>query len=116
FSPRLQGDPRATLIEGQNARDLDASHLDGVRPGFIVCDASFISLKLVLPAALALAAPEAQGVFLIKPQFEAGRERIGKNGIVGPDVAEAVAADLLGWLGSVPGWRAVGITPSPIAG
>lgn len=113
----LRSDPRVSCVEGLNARDLTAEVLDGRPLDLIVSDVSFISLKLVLPPALALARSGAHGVFLVKPQFEAGREAIGKGGILknpadGPIVAEALAE----WLGSQPGWRALGLCPSPIEG
>ena len=113
----LRDDPSVTVIEGLNARDLAAPDLGGKNPDFLVCDVSFISLTLALPPALSLAAPGAKGVFLIKPQFEAGREAIGKGGILkdpteGPRIAEKLRA----WLDAQPGWRALGTSPSPIAG
>jgi 23S rRNA (cytidine1920-2'-O)/16S rRNA (cytidine1409-2'-O)-methyltransferase len=117
LDPVLAADPRVVSIEGLNARDLTAEHLGGQRPGFIVCDASFISLKLVLPSALALAAPRAKGLFLVKPQFEAGREAIGKGGVLrDPDRAPRIADDLRDWLDAQPGWRARGLHASPIPG
>lgn len=76
----LHEDPRVTVIEGLNARDLSLDDLDGKAPDFLVSDVSFISLTLALPPALALAAQGAKGVFLVKPQFEAGRDAIGKGG------------------------------------
>jgi 23S rRNA (cytidine1920-2'-O)/16S rRNA (cytidine1409-2'-O)-methyltransferase len=117
IAPALAADPRVTVREGLNARDLASGDLGGISPDFIVCDVSFISLKLALPPALSLAAPGAKGLFLVKPQFEAGREAIGKGGILkkaedGPLVAEAVAE----WLDGVPGWRRLGLHDSPIAG
>jgi 23S rRNA (cytidine1920-2'-O)/16S rRNA (cytidine1409-2'-O)-methyltransferase len=117
FDPSLRGDPSVTVIEGLNARDLTAENLGGRSSNFLVCDVSFISLTLVLPPALSLAAPGAKGVFLIKPQFEAGREAIGKGGILkdpaeGPRIAEKLRA----WLDAFPGWRALGVCGSPIAG
>jgi 23S rRNA (cytidine1920-2'-O)/16S rRNA (cytidine1409-2'-O)-methyltransferase len=113
----VRSDPRVTCVEGLNARDLTADVLKGRPLDVIVSDVSFISLKLALPAALALARPGARGIFLVKPQFEAGREAIGKGGILkspadGPIVAEALAE----WLGGVPGWKALGLCPSPIEG
>ena len=78
---------------------------------------SFISLKLALPPALQLAAPGAKGVFLVKPQFEAGRAAIGKGGILkNPEDGPRVAAEIARWLGTVPGWRVLGVTASPIEG
>lgn len=116
FDAALAADPRVTSLEGLNARDLDRSHLRAA-PSFLVSDVSFISLKLALPKALALAAAGARGIFLVKPQFEAGREAIGKGGLLrDPEEGPRVAEDLRVWLDSFPGWRAVGICPSPIQG
>ena len=113
----LQTHPRVTAIEGLNARDLTLADLGGKAPQFLVSDVSFISLKIALPPALALAAPGARGIFLVKPQFEAGKEAIGKGGILAnPDDAPRIADALAAWLDTVPGWRAVGIVPSPIEG
>ena len=113
----LAADSRVTVLEKLNARDLTAEHLGGRRPDLVVCDVSFISLKLALPPALALAAPGARCVVLVKPQFEAGREAIGKGGLLrDPAEGERVAADLSRWLDGQPGWRALGTVPSPIEG
>lgn len=110
-------DPRVTSIEGLNARDLSIANLEGRVPDFIVSDVSFISLRLALPPALDLAKAGARGLLLVKPQFEAGREAIGKGGLLrNPAEAEAVAADLLRWLDGFAGWRALGFHPSPIEG
>lgn len=113
----LRADPRVTVLEGVNARDLDESHLGGRRIDVVVSDVSFISLKLALPKALALAAPESLVVLLVKPQFEVGRDAIGKSGLLrDPGDGERVAGELQAWLGREPGWRALGIVPSPIEG
>lgn len=110
-------DPRVTSVEGLNARDLSSADLGGRVPDFMVCDVSFISLKLALPPALALAADGARAVLLVKPQFEAGREAIGRGGLLkDPADAESVADDLAAWLGAFPGWRPLGLHPSPIEG
>ena len=117
FHPSLAGDKRIRLIENLNARDLTADHLDGIAPDFIVCDASFISLKLVLPPALALASAGAVGIFLVKPQFEVGRENLGKGGIVkDEETAMAAARDLRDWLDEQRDWRAIETIVSPIEG
>jgi 23S rRNA (cytidine1920-2'-O)/16S rRNA (cytidine1409-2'-O)-methyltransferase len=117
MDPHLRDDPRVTCLEGVNARDLDASHLAGIEPDFIVSDVSFISLTLALPPALRLAAVGAVGVFLVKPQFEAGREAIGKGGLLrDPEEAPVIAERLRKWLDGFPGWRALGLCPSPIEG
>lgn len=116
FDAALRRDPRILLAEGLNARDLCIDHFGGEPPSVIVCDVSFISLKLALPPALALAAPGSHLIALIKPQFEVGRKRIGKGGLVGADDAMAAAADLTGWLDRQTGWRALRTLPSPITG
>jgi len=111
----LRDDSRVTLIEGLNARDLTAAHLKGP-PDLIVADVSFISLKLALPPALALAKPGAKLMALIKPQFEAGRDRIGKGGVVvGDDIHATICADIAQWI-DAQDWRVIGVTPSPIEG
>ncbi|KUM26603.1 hemolysin [Mesorhizobium loti] len=115
--PDIAGDPRVTVIEGLNARDLTAADLGGRIPDFLVCDVSFISLKLALPPALALAGEGARALVLVKPQFEAGREAIGKGGLLkAPSDAERIAAGLRDWLAGLPGWRVLGLHPSPIEG
>ena len=83
----------------------------------IVCDASFISLKKVLPAALALAKPVAQLVTLIKPQFEVGKVEVsrGKGVIRDAKLHQHVCDDIAAWVSSL-GWKVVGITVSPITG
>lgn len=113
---RLRRDKRVTVHEGLNARALSADNLDGHLVDFLVSDVSFISIKLALPPALTLAKGGARCVLLVKPQFEVGRERIGKNGIVASEDAIACADDLRQWLDDQPGWSADGIAPSPITG
>lgn len=113
---KLRSDPRVTVLEKCNARYLDTS-LIPTAPDIIVCDASFISLKTVLPAALALAADDAWAVALIKPQFEAGRAQIGAKGVVrDPAVHESVCATIHEWWSALPGWQVLGIEASPITG
>ena len=108
-------DPRITPIEGLNARDLSTEHLIGPVQ-LIVCDVSFISLKLALPPALALAAKGAMLVALIKPQFEAGREALGKGGIVSdPLEHERVCREIVEFL-TAQGWRVMGVMASPVEG
>ena len=115
--PDIAGDPRVTVIEGLNARDLTAADLGDRVPDFLVCDVSFISLKLALPPALALAGEGARAFLLVKPQFEAGREAIGKGGLLkDPSDAQRIAAGLRDWLAGMPGWRVLGLHPSPIEG
>jgi 23S rRNA (cytidine1920-2'-O)/16S rRNA (cytidine1409-2'-O)-methyltransferase len=81
FHWRLRSDPRVTLLERRNARTVQAADLP-YRPDLIVVDVSFISLRKVLPAVLACAAERFDCLALVKPQFEAGPERVGKGGVV----------------------------------
>ena len=113
---KLRTDPRVVALEGVNARTLDGDRIP--QPvGLIVCDASFIGLATVLPAALALAAPEAYLVALIKPQFEAAREDVGKGGVVrDATVHQAVCDRVRDWLDGLPGWSVLGVVESPITG
>jgi 23S rRNA (cytidine1920-2'-O)/16S rRNA (cytidine1409-2'-O)-methyltransferase len=111
----LRADPRVISLEGQDARTLDASMLKAP-PTIVVCDASFISLKLILPSVLPLAAPGAILVALIKPQFEAGRENIGKGGIVRDEAIHARVCDEIVSLVQQMNWRLQGVQPSPIEG
>ena len=116
LAEEVAADPRVRSIEGLNVRELAAAHL-AVAPSLIVADLSFISLLLALPPALALAAPGADLVALVKPQFEVGREGIGKGGIVRetPLVEEALER-VRRFVDTTPGWTVRGLIASPIAG
>lgn len=113
---KLRTDDRVVVLEKTNARHLSGSEVP--EPvDLVVCDASFIGLETVLPAALALARPGAHVVALIKPQFEAGRDKVGKGGVVrDPTVHAEVCGRIEDWLDGLPGWRVLGITESPITG
>ncbi len=112
----LRRSSRVTVLERTNARALDAALIPEA-PAIVVADLSFISLKLALPPALSLAASGGRLVALIKPQFEAGRDRVGKGGIVRDgSVHQEVCHDIRTWLGDVMGWCADGIVESPIRG
>jgi 23S rRNA (cytidine1920-2'-O)/16S rRNA (cytidine1409-2'-O)-methyltransferase len=114
---RLRDDERVTNIEGLNAREMTADDIDDEPVDFIVSDVSFISLKLALPPALKMAEPGSACVLLVKPQFEAGRENVGKGGLLKqPETAPDVAAELERWLKEDMGWESLGLIPSPIAG
>lgn len=113
----LAADPRVTLLEHLNARDLARAHLKSRAINAITADLSFISLKLALPPALQLAERGAWGLFLVKPQFEVGRAALNKSGVVrDPEDARAAAEDIAEWLRREQGWRVVGLVPSPIIG
>lgn len=114
--PRLMDDARVTSLEGQDARALTEREIPR-RVTAIVADVSFISLEKALPAALEFAETGCWLVALVKPQFEAGREAIGKGGIVrDAAVREAQADKLAAWIGALPGWQVVGVIASPIEG
>ncbi len=113
---RVAADPRVVNLERTDARMLDTTVMPEA-PGLIVCDASFISLTKVLPAALALAAPDADLVTLVKPQFEMkSRADVGRGGVVRDEVARAAAlARVIAWLEG-EGWRVLATADSPITG
>jgi len=113
---RLRQDPRVIVHERLNARHLTRAHVP--EPvDVITCDASFIGLATVLPAPLALAAEEAELVALVKPQFEAGREHVGKGGVVrDPTIHHEVCERAAAWVAAQPGWMVVGVVESPVLG
>ncbi len=112
---KLRTDPRVVVLEGVNARTLSSAAVP--EPvDLVVCDASFIGLEVVLPAALALAKPTATLIALIKPQFEVGPERVGKGGVVrDPALHDEVTARIAAWLTGL-GWRVLGVSQSPLLG
>lgn len=112
---KLRQDPRVTVLEQTNARALTPLLID--RPcDWVVCDASFIGLAKVLEVPLRLAAPRCRLLALIKPQFEAGRDEVGKGGIVrDPVLHERICAEVRAWL-EAGGWRVGGVIESPITG
>ena len=112
---KLRQDPRVTVLEQTNARELTPALID--RPcDWVVCDASFIGLAKVLEVPLRLAAPRCTLVALIKPQFEVRREEVGKGGIIrDPELHARVCREGREWL-EEDDWRIEGITESPIKG
>jgi 23S rRNA (cytidine1920-2'-O)/16S rRNA (cytidine1409-2'-O)-methyltransferase len=111
---RLRGRPDVVSMETTDIRSLDAKQL-GERPDFVVVDVSFISLRLVLPAAVALAAPRFHLIALIKPQFETGGRNLKKGVVRDPAVQAAVCAEIAVSVHAL-GLNVVGIIPSPIVG
>jgi 23S rRNA (cytidine1920-2'-O)/16S rRNA (cytidine1409-2'-O)-methyltransferase len=113
--PRLRDDPRVTVLERTNVRDLDCTQLP-FAPTFVVCDVSFIGLAKALPPALACGAPGWRALVLVKPQFEAGRADVGKGGVVrDPEVHRRVLDEVAA---QVPSWdaRVEGMTDSGLPG
>jgi 23S rRNA (cytidine1920-2'-O)/16S rRNA (cytidine1409-2'-O)-methyltransferase len=112
---KLRQDPRVVVHEQTNARHLDATIIPEA-VDIVVCDASFIGLAKVLEAPLGLAASGARLLALVKPQFEARREEIGKGGVVrDAEVHRRVCNEAVAWVAS-QGWRVLGVIPSPITG
>jgi 23S rRNA (cytidine1920-2'-O)/16S rRNA (cytidine1409-2'-O)-methyltransferase len=113
---KLRQDPRVLVHERVNARALTREHIP--EPiDLVACDASFIGLATVLAAPLALAGERAALIALVKPQFEAGREHVGKGGVVrDPAMHREVCERAATWIASQPHWRVIGIVESPILG
>jgi 23S rRNA (cytidine1920-2'-O)/16S rRNA (cytidine1409-2'-O)-methyltransferase len=112
---RLRRDPRVIVMDRTNIRHVEPADLP-FRPDLIVIDASFISLRLVLPAAAALAAIPAEIVALVKPQFEVGKGRVGKGGVVRDDDLRAQALDGVVAFAQSIGLEARATIESPITG
>jgi 23S rRNA (cytidine1920-2'-O)/16S rRNA (cytidine1409-2'-O)-methyltransferase len=112
---KLRNNERVILHERTNAKHLTTDLIpDPVE--IIVCDASFISLKTILPASLKLASKQAVLIALIKPQFEAKKNEVGENGIItNPVIHQKVCNDIHNWI-SLQNWNVIGITESPIKG
>jgi 23S rRNA (cytidine1920-2'-O)/16S rRNA (cytidine1409-2'-O)-methyltransferase len=112
--PKIAGDARVTSLEGTDARSLSPA-LVPEPIDLMVSDVSFISLKLVLPAAIALLKPKASMAVLVKPQFEAGRDHVRKGIVRDATVHRAVCEDMEAFIVSL-GFTMLGIVPSPIEG
>lgn len=113
--PSLRGDSRIVSLEGTDIRALRASDLERA-PSVIVSDVSFAPLATTLPPSVALAAPEAVLVALVKPQFEAGKRDIGKGGIVKDEAVRARVVEAATALVESLGFAVQGVAPSPITG
>ena len=112
--PLIAGDERVSSLEKRDARALTSDDLPG-RPVIIACDVSFISLTLILPKILPLAAQRAEAALLVKPQFEVGPE-LAKKGIVRDDAARKAACEKIAALVKQLGWEVIGLIDSPIQG
>ena len=111
----LAADPRVVDLSGRDARALTVAEIPDP-PSLVVCDASFIGLAKVLPAALALAAADGQLIALVKPQFEVGPALVGKGGVVRDAAARtAAAAAVADWLEG-QGWAVRAMVESPVRG
>jgi 23S rRNA (cytidine1920-2'-O)/16S rRNA (cytidine1409-2'-O)-methyltransferase len=112
---RLRQDPRVTVLERTNARSLEADALP-YRPDLIVADVSFISLAKVLPAVLATAADRFDCLAMVKPQFEAGRERVGKGGVVRDPETRVETLVAVAGSARAEGWSVMGFASSGLPG
>ncbi|MFC1736407.1 TlyA family RNA methyltransferase [Candidatus Hydrogenedentota bacterium] len=114
FDWKLRNDPRVTLFERTNIRHFDSTRIPGVE--LAVADLSFISLRIVLPSIKSLLAPGARVITLIKPQFEAGRDKVGKGGVVHDPAVREEAVDNVIEAAEVIGFEVSGRIESPIQG
>ncbi len=113
---KLRNDARVVVLEKTNARYLTEIEISE-SVDIVVCDASFISLKTILPAAMGFVKPGGRLIALIKPQFEVGKQNVGKGGVVrDPALHKAVCDDMTDWLDCFDGWSSKGLTESPIKG
>lgn len=112
---QLRGDPRVVVLERTNIRYLNAEVFKEL-PDFTTVDVSFISLGKVLPRVGELTAPEAAGIALVKPQFEAGREKVGKKGVVREPAVHVEVLSMVTALITGLGWSVRGLDYSPITG
>ena len=114
---KLRTDPRVTAIEGLNARHLTRAMLPDLGPGagIVTVDVSFISLALILPGLLDVAAPDADLVALVKPQFEAGRRDAPRGVVRDPAVHARVQSEITAKAAAI-GWTRLAVTASPIVG
>jgi 23S rRNA (cytidine1920-2'-O)/16S rRNA (cytidine1409-2'-O)-methyltransferase len=113
--PQLREDPRVTVVEGFNARDLTPGDLERV-PDVVVADLSFISLRKVLPAVARVAGPDTHALLLVKPQFEVGRERLGSGGVVRDPALHRDAVESVARAAEEAGLRVRAVVPSSLPG
>tara|TARA_Y100001970_G_scaffold293900_1_gene444417 strand:+ start:9384 stop:10094 length:711 start_codon:yes stop_codon:yes gene_type:complete len=113
---RLRKDNRVSVLERQNARDLNRAQIP-ISVGAVVCDVSFTSLERALPVPMNFVAPGAFLVALIKPQFEVAKKDVGHGGIVrDPGLHREVCNRIQNWLKNLSGWTVLGVEESPIKG
>ncbi len=112
---KLRQDPRVVVLERCNIRHLEPAQLDE-RPAFFTVDCSFISLRLVLPSVVPLLGAGPSGIALVKPQFEAGREQVGKGGVVRDEAVRGRVVEEVCELARSLGFREIDVIPSPLLG
>ncbi|OLC10800.1 MAG: TlyA family rRNA (cytidine-2'-O)-methyltransferase [Candidatus Rokubacteria bacterium 13_1_40CM_4_69_39] len=112
---KLRKDPRVVVMEKTNARALDP-RIFGEQPTLAVIDVAFISLEKVLPSVFGVLAPRGEVIALVKPQFEVGREAVGKGGVVRDPALHRQAVARLARYAVLRGWHVLGVTASPLRG
>lgn len=115
LDPALRADPRVRVVEGFNLRDLTPEHLPGA-VDLVVCDVSFISLRLLLGPLLSVLRPEGVALLMVKPQFEVGRDRLGPGGVVADPDLRREAVDAVLSEARALGWMALARRPAVITG
>ena len=113
---KLRDHPKITLLEGTDARTLTQVDIGEPVPDLVVIDVSFIGLEKILPHVLPIVAPDADLIALVKPQFQAGPARVGKRGIVAPDLAAIIAEEVRLEVDGLCGFQVLSMMESPIAG
>lgn len=116
LAPVLRQDPRVTVHERTNLRDLTLTHVGGVPVDLVVADVSFISLTLLLEPVLGVLDRGGEALLMVKPQFEVGRERLGKGGVVRDPGLRAAAVAAVTAAAEALGWRTVGTAESRLPG
>src|SRR4029077_3807988 len=112
---KLRKDPRVVVMEQTNARALDPRVFDE-QPSLATIDVSFISLEKVRPPVFGVLAPRSEVITLVKPQFEAGREHVGKGGVVRDPAQHRAVAQRLARYSGLRGWHVLGVSASPLRG
>jgi 23S rRNA (cytidine1920-2'-O)/16S rRNA (cytidine1409-2'-O)-methyltransferase len=112
----VRSDQRVTVLDRTNVRSLSLEQVPGGPVDLVVADLSFISLGLVLPALIGVAAPDADLLLMVKPQFEVGRERLGPGGVVREAALRSEAVRTIAERAAALGWGTAGVTASPLPG
>lgn len=116
LAPMLRADPRVRLLERTNLRDLRLEHLGGVPVDMVVADISFISLTLLISPIISVIRADGWVLLLVKPQFEVGRELLGKDGVVRSPALQAQAISAVIKAAGEYGWNCVAAVPSRLQG
>ena len=114
--PALRADPRVVVRERTNLRDLELAHLDDAPVDLVVADVSFISLTLLVGPLAAVTSPGGRMLLMVKPQFEVGRERLGRGGVVREPALHREAVEAVLAAAAAQGWHAAAVRPSRLPG